>query len=91
MDAVWGDEGVGRRMGVLDGVEIVEGKGSFEGKCVTNGDFVALLFSAVRRGDADLLKLLWDFLFTRVTLRSMCFSLMSVCLFVRRQKRDLNG
>ena len=29
---------------------------------VTNGDLVALLFSAVRGGDAALPKLLWDFL-----------------------------
>jgi len=28
---------------------------------VTNGDFVAELFSAVKGGDAALLKLLWDF------------------------------
>jgi len=38
--------GVGRGMGVLDGVEIVEGKGEVLGKymghpIVTNGDFVA--------------------------------------------------
>ena len=30
---------------------------------VTNGDFVAYLFFAVRGGDAALPKLLWDFLF----------------------------
>jgi len=40
-DAVWGDEWGRSRMGVLDGVAIVEGKLQFKGKCVSYGDFVA--------------------------------------------------
>jgi len=45
--------GVGRGMGVLDGVEIVVGKGAVLGvnvghAVVINGNFAALLFSAVR-------------------------------------------
>jgi len=58
--------GVGREKSV--GVEIVEEEwDSFGGKCghpiVTDGDFVAQLFSVVRSGDAALPKLLWGFLF----------------------------
>jgi len=42
----WMVSGVGQRMGVLDGVEIIEGKGAVLGvnvghPIVTNGDFVA--------------------------------------------------
>jgi len=47
-------------------VEIVEGEGSFEGKCgashCNQWGHVAQLFSAMRDGDAALSKLLWDFL-----------------------------
>jgi len=53
--------GIGRGMGVLDGVLIVEGKGSFGGKYgashCNQGD------NCVRGSDAALPKLLWDFLF----------------------------
>jgi len=47
-------------------VEIVERKGAVLSlnvghPIVTNGDFVAQLFSAARGGDAALPKLLWDF------------------------------
>jgi len=42
-------------MGALDGVEIVEGEGSFRG--------LYGVFSAVRSGDAAVPKLLWDFLY----------------------------
>ena len=58
--------GVGRGMGVLDGVLIVEGEGQFflggghVGRpIVTIGDFVAWLFAPVRGGDAALPKRLW--------------------------------
>jgi len=58
--------GVSREMGVLHGMEFVEG-GAVLGvnvghPIVTSGDFVAWLFSAVRGGDAALPKLVWDFL-----------------------------
>ena len=59
---------VGRGMGVLDGVEIVEGEEkvlrvNVEHPTVTNGDFVEQLFSAVTGGDAALPKLRWDFIY----------------------------
>ena len=62
LHAVWSDGKWGRSR-----VEIVEGKGAVSAvnvghPIVTNGDLVALLFSAVRGGDAALPKLLWDFL-----------------------------
>ena len=46
MDAIWEESGIGRGMGVLDGVKIVEGEGAVLGvnvghPIVTNGDFVA--------------------------------------------------
>ena len=46
MDAVWGSDWVGRGLGVLDGVEIVERKRTVLGVnmshlIVTSGDFVA--------------------------------------------------
>ena len=49
-------------------MEIVEGKGTIFGinvghPIVTNGNSVALLFSAMRGGDAALPKIIWDFLF----------------------------
>ena len=49
------------------GVAVVEGEGAILAvnvghPIVTNGDFVAQLFSAVRGGDAALPKLLWDVL-----------------------------
>jgi len=58
---------VGRRMGVLDaGGDRRRERSSFGVNVghpiVTNADFVAQLFSAVIGGDADLPKLLWDFL-----------------------------
>ena len=53
-------------------VEIVEGKGAVLGvnvghPIVINWDFVALVFSAVKGGDAALPKLFWGFLFIDVT------------------------
>jgi len=74
------------------GVEITKRKRAIIGVnvryvIVTIGDFVALLLSAVKGGDAALLKLLWDFLlefdtfyyFVTVGLRSILMSTY-VCL-----------
>ena len=68
LDAVWGGEWGRSTNGLLDGVAIVEIKGTVLGvnvghPIVTNRDFVAQVFFAVRGGDAGLPKLLWDFLF----------------------------
>ena len=68
MDAVLGGKWGRSGLGILDGVEIGEGEGvvlrvNVGHTIVTNGDFVAWLFLAVRGGDAARPKLLWDFLF----------------------------
>jgi len=53
-------------MGVLDGWTSSKGKGQFwvnvGHPILTNGGFVAQLFSAMRGGTAAVPKLLWDFL-----------------------------
>ena len=53
-------DGDRRREGVVLGVNVGH-------PIVTNGNFVAYLFSAVRGGDAAVPKLLWDFLFMILT------------------------
>ena len=78
---------VGQGIGVLDGVDVIEGEEAVKGvnvehANVTNGDFDAKLFSAVRGGHAAVPELLWDFSFAIWS----CFSVSNAWAAWRRTK-----
>ena len=77
LDAIWDGEWGGdrRREGAVLGVYVRH-------PTITNGDFVASLFSAVRGGDVAFPKFLWDFLLSNYFL-----AILQVYLLDAKQRR----